>query len=252
MFYWIPNDKFPRFREAVQSIADIYVGICDVYAADMLIVIGRNRSFLADTHFRESFRSSVQNAQESSILWRVHTLAWAATHALNIPGDFVECGVLRGFSSAVLCKYLDFAKISKTFFLYDTFAGLPPETSTEHERNIWNPAYNDDPEELCSRVRQTFSPYPNVKIVRGIVPASFQQAAPDSIAYLHIDMNSVQAELLALEHLFDRVSPGGLIVLDDFGWQCNLEQAQTQVEFMKQRGYSILELPTGQGMVIKR
>jgi predicted O-methyltransferase YrrM len=87
--------------------------------------------------------------------------------------------------------------------------------------------------------------------VRGIVPDSFQTAVPEKIAFLHVDMNSATAELLALEHLFDRVSPGGMIVFDDFGWSCNVNQMKAELAFMNQRGHHILELPTGQGVVIK-
>jgi hypothetical protein len=218
----------------------------------MLIAIGKNHSFLSDSRFEQSFKSTVEQEHESSLIWRLHVLVWAATHALHIPGDFVECGVARGFSSAVLCKYLDFSKVAKTFYLYDTFAGLPPETSTELERENWNHLYAcPDTQILLDKVRQTFQPFSNVKIIRGVVPASFKEMCPQKIAYLHIDMNSVQAEKLALEHLFDRVSPGGLIVLDDFGWVCNRQQMQMHCAFMAERDHRILELPTGQGLVIK-
>jgi O-methyltransferase len=83
------------------------------------------------------------------------------------------------------------------------------------------------------------------------VPDSFAEASPKKIAFLHIDMNSEKAEMLALEHLFERVTPGGIIVFDDFGWTCNVNQMTSELAFMKQRGHHVLELPTGQGIVIK-
>ena len=43
---------------------------------------------------------------------------------LPIKGSIVECGVFRGFMSAVITEVLDFAKCDKTFYLYDSFAGL--------------------------------------------------------------------------------------------------------------------------------
>ena len=64
-------------------------------------------------------------------------------------------------------------------------------------------------------------------------------------------MNSVMAEMLALEHLFDRVSPGGFIVFDDFGWTTNAKQMSAELAYMNERGHQVLELPTGQGVVIK-
>ncbi len=251
MFYVLPINKRKKFEEALKVIEDIYGP--SFIATDMLITFGKSYSFLNDEHFTQAFNSTQTNDQENSLIWRLNTLAWAAKHALYIPGDFVECGVLRGFSSSVLCKLLDFASVPKEFYLYDTFSGLPVETSTHQEREAWNPEYTKtDPKDLVKEVKEVFSPYPNVKVIQGIVPNSFQESCPEKIAYLHIDMNSVQAEILALEHLFDLVSPGGMIILDDFGWVCNIEQATAEIEFMKQRDYSILELPTGQGMIIKR
>jgi O-methyltransferase len=69
---------------------------------------------------------------------------------------------------------------------------------------------------------------------------------------MHIDMNNAAAELGALEQLFDRVSPGGMIVFDDYGWTGYRDQKQAADTFMRDRGLSVLELPTGQGLVVKR
>ncbi|HTW95865.1 MAG TPA: TylF/MycF/NovP-related O-methyltransferase [Tepidisphaeraceae bacterium] len=250
MFYWLDDEKAAKLRTALDTLREIYPN--RVYAADMIIAMGKSLGFLSEPQFRKSFFSTVRSEQEKSLAWRVHVLAWAAGQAMNVPGDFVECGVFQGFCSAVLCKYLDFARVQRTYFLYDTFSGLPEETSTEQERETWNRAYRElDMSNLEQRVRDTFSAYPNVRIVPGVVPQSFEIACPDKIAFLHIDMNSAKAEILALEHLFDRVSPGGFIVFDDYGWIGNKPQAEAEAAFLKERGHSILELPTGQGVVMK-
>ena len=64
-------------------------------------------------------------------------------------------------------------------------------------------------------------------------------------------MNSVQAEILALDHLFDKVTPGGFNVFDDFGLTCCAEQMAAELAYMNERGHHVLELPTGQALVIK-
>lgn len=197
------------------------------------------------------FNSSVSTPQEDSLVWRLHTLTWAAKNALHIEGDFVECGVLKGFSSQVIFKYLDFKNVPKKAYLYDTFQGIfPEETSTQKEREKWDYSRFDS-ETLYSEVCETFSIYPNVEIIRGVVPASFSISVPEKISFLHIDMNSTKAEIFALEALFEKVSPGGYILLDDFGWDISQNQAIAELEFMRDRGHSILELPTGQGLIIK-
>jgi hypothetical protein len=83
------------------------------------------------------------------------------------------------------------------------------------------------------------------------VPDSFSEALPERIAFLHLDMNSSNSEIAALDILFDRVSPGGAIVFDDYGWLSYQAQQHAEDAFMAERGHRILELPTGQGLVIK-
>ena len=78
------------------------------------------------------------------------------------------------------------------------------------------------------------------------------QTCPQEIAFLHLDMNVEQAEIGALDALFDKVVPAGFIVLDDFGRSRLPALCVEETAWMKKRGYEVLELPTGQGLVIKR
>lgn len=248
MFYGIPQGREEDFKRVLETISDIYKGA--YYCNDMLICLWRNLSFRLDHKFMSSFCDFAKDEQQQSLLWRLHTLTWAAKNALNVDGDFVECGVFKGFCSEVVFKYLDFQDLPRKAYLYDTFSGLPEKTSTKEERLTWDYTMYD-PDELYNEVLKKFSQYKNVKIVRGVVPDTFEKEVPEKIAFLHIDMNSAEAEELALEHLFHKVSPGGFIVFDDFGWMCNANQTKAELEFMNKRGHHVLELPTGQGIVIK-
>lgn len=251
MFYGIPVEKQEDLRRILTELQALYPA--GFHAQDMLVTLWKHLSFRSDDKFAESFMAEAHSDQEKSLLWRLHTLTWAGRMALTVEGDFVECGVYRGFCSAVVCRYLDFAGLSRRFYLYDTFSGLPVETSTEDERARWNPAYAEhDPDALYAEACNRFAAYDNVEIVRGVVPDSFEDASPEQIAFLHIDMNSAEAERLALESLFDRVVTGGVIVLDDFGWVINADQTRAERAFFDAHNLPILEIPTGQGLVIKR
>ena len=83
------------------------------------------------------------------------------------------------------------------------------------------------------------------------LPESFAGGIPENVAFVHIDMNSVSGEIGALEGLFDRMSPGGIIILDDYGWHGYRAQQQAEQSWFAARGKRVLELPTGQGMVIR-
>jgi len=87
---------------------------------------------------------------------------------------------------------------------------------------------------------------------KGFLPEALDGAMPEHIGLLHIDLNAPRAEIAVLERLFDRVLPGGVIVFDDYGWKMFHKQKEAEDDFMRRKGYEILELPTGQGLVAKR
>src|SRR5690242_16987751 len=101
MFYgdFSDKDKLVSFRLALETIKETFFSI---YAADNLIAIEKSVGFFKDKRFKECFEKYALTTQEKSLGWRIHTLLWATRHCLEISGDFVECGVLKGFSSAVI------------------------------------------------------------------------------------------------------------------------------------------------------
>jgi O-methyltransferase len=230
------------------SLANFNSCFNKVYAADNLITFNRNLTFTLDPDFSESFKKNVVTKQEGSLKWRLHTLCWAASHSLEIAGDFVECGVYLGFSMSVVAEYLNFSSIKKKMYLYDTYQGIPEEYNSEKRSNR---VYDQKPD-MYEQVMKKFQQYKNILPIKGTVPDSFDIKCPKKIAFLHIDMNSSKSEIAALEHLFDRVTKGGIIIFDDFGWMGYDKQTNAEIEWLKKRNHKILELPTGQGMVIKK
>lgn len=229
------------FMDGVQKTLDsLHVG--GVFTGDNLITFGRNLGFLDDERFMTAWRAHARTEIEEAVIWRTHVLCWAGSQALNRPGDLVECGCYKGTSARILYDYLDLASSEKRLFLYDLF---------EHAEGMAHHAMPEHSATLYDTVRARFSAFANVQVTQGEVPRSLEGSAPETIAFLHIDMNNVAAEVGALELLFDRVAPGGAIVFDDYGWNSYRPQKDAEDEFLAARGYRVLELPTGQGLVIK-
>lgn len=251
MFYGdFSKGKKEVFQKALASFKTMFGR---VYAQDNLIALQKSVGFLQDEEFSKAFYQYAQTQQEKSLAWRLHTLTWAAKICQDIPGDFVECGVYHGFSFAVITSYLGFENIDKNLYLYDTYEGIPEEYNSENRSNsVYQQQISNDQDAIYNNVKNKFAKYENVKIVRGIVPDSFEQACPEKIAFLHIDMNSAKSEIAALEVLFDKVTSKGMIIFDDYGWSGYVKQKIAEDEFMKKRDHSILELPTGQGLLIKK
>lgn len=233
-----------------------------VFWGDRMLTLDKAAGFFDEEGFKRSYEairgSHVYDSYNSphTIAWRLHTLVWAARSAIAHEGDLVECGVFKGDMSWVIATMLGDQIADRTFYLYDSFEGFSPALSSAGDfpsdpdfLAMANEVYRDPA--IYEAVVKKFAGMPHVKIIRGFVPDTFKIGIPERIAFLHIDLNSPAAEIAALEHLFDRVVSGGYIVFDDYGWKPFKKQRDAENRFMADRGHFILELPTGQGLVIK-
>jgi len=143
---------------------------------------------------------------------------------------------------------VDFAGWDKHWWLFDTFEGVPAD-QMDAGRSITAASYGLP--FTFEEVRERFSAYGNITVTKGRVPEIFTQACPDRIAFIHIDLNNAAAEIGALEALYARLSPGGVIVFDDFCWSASAAQFQAEMDWFRARGLTVFPLPTGRGLFVK-
>ena len=212
------------------------------YFGDNLLTWSRNISLRGDLGFMSAYEGNIQNPSDAAIAWRRYILACAGYHCVQLAGDFVECGVYRGTGIKTLVDYLGGKSFPKHFYGYDTFDYNPV------------PGHEFEGQEagLYESVRQRFDGYPQVHLIRGLIPDSFEDACPNKISYLHIDLNNAESEIATLGALFDRVVPGGIIILDDYEWAGYRPQKIAEDSWLERRKHHVFPLPTGQGLVIKR
>lgn len=88
----------------------------------------------------------------------------------------------------------------------------------------------------------------------GYIPEIFNSGEnPDSVSWLHIDLNSAIPTKEALELFYDRVEQGGVILFDDYGWKGYTETKNVVDEFFREHKSGIhFPLPTGQSVYFKR
>ncbi|NBQ38357.1 MAG: class I SAM-dependent methyltransferase [Alphaproteobacteria bacterium] len=213
-----------------------------VFAGDNLITFGKNLSFRFDKPFMRALEAHAHDGVEKSIIWRTAILVWAARNGLRRDGDFVECGCYRGTSARIICDTIDINNTNKAFYLYDMFDYR--EGSPHAKMPGMCP-------ELYDEVCQKFASIKRASVIKGEVPDILNSVSPDRISFLHIDMNNAASEIGALNRLFERVTPGGMIVLDDYGYLPYRAQRDAERQWFAERGYDVMELPKGQGLVIK-
>lgn len=229
----------------------------DVYEYDGL-QSKHNHDFMEEPCFKKAYgRGCKASGQDYKWYWRVHIGLWAASTAVKLGGDFVECGVNRGFLSSAIMELLDWDKLNHTFYLLDTFSGLDEKYVSKNEKDngilernkksIDTGFYTTE----ISSVISNFSQWKNIKIVQGVIPETLNEIKSNSIAFLHIDLNCSIPEVESLNYLWPRIIVGGVVLLDDYAYFGYQSQKEAMDEWSKLNNVTIASLPTGQGLIIK-
>ncbi len=227
------------------------------FQADGLMSTGHNLEFMEDLRFKEAWEYSLSENKNNwggsvpDIRWRAHIACWAATNALKLNADYVECGVHTGLLSHTICHYLDFNSVASKFWLFDTFEGIPLPSVDEKERKLvenYNSKYYFD---CFSQVKESFSIYNNVHLVKGLIPESFRNVDITKVGYLSIDLNNADPEIATLDFFWDKLVKGAIVVLDDYGGTTHYIQKKAIDKFCLDHCIMPVTLPTGQGLLIK-
>lgn len=221
------------------------------YAQDGLYTV-HCADFLKDERFQIAYTAGEATGSwnGSAIHWRAYFACWLAERSCHLGGDLIECGVNRGGIASAIVSYIGKQIEGKRFYLLDTYKGIPISALSERESahdQTFETAYTDS----LQSVLKTFSPFPEVVVIPGLVPETFSQVESDQFCFVHIDMNNARSEIAAAEYLWPKLVAGGFMLLDDYAWQINIDQRLAFDQFARDRGMSVLTLPTGQGLLMK-
>jgi hypothetical protein len=230
----------------------------DVFEFDGLTSV-HNHDFMIDPVYQAAYQRGVQAAKghDYQWYWRIHISLWAASTAIKLPGDFVECGVNRGFLSSAIMQKHDWDTQDRLFYLLDTYQGIDEKYLTKleieggvSERNrtdILTGFYTKNLQE----VEANFAEWNNKRIVVGSIPDTLPEIKSDKIAFLHIDLNCTEPEVAAIEYLWDKLVIGAVVVLDDYAFNGFYPQKIGMDNWAAAHKVAIASLPTGQGLIIK-
>jgi len=152
----------------------------------------------------------------------------------SIEGDIVECGVWRGGS--IMASILALQNKNKTdvkIWLYDTFEGMSEPTKEdvdylerdgnkllkEHNESkesssVWAIAFL---EEVKSNISSLGYDIDKVSFIKGKVEETIPNNLPEKISLLRLDTDWYESTKHELEHLFPKLSRGGVLIIDDYG-----------------------------------
>lgn len=179
----------------------------------------------------------------------------------RIEGDIVECGVWRGGSMQAIARVLAArGETTRELHLFDTFEGMPPPTPVDvkvggasaaellrthaRDHHIWAIA---DLEDVREGMRRTGYPADRIHYHPGRVEDTLPEAAPERIALLRLDTDWYASTRHELQHLYDRLVSGGVLIIDDYDyWQGSRRAVD---EFIAATGARLLLAPMGSGRI---
>ncbi len=172
----------------------------------------------------------------------------------GIPGSIVECGVWRGGSMmAAALALLQCGATDRDLFLFDTFEGMTKPSALDisysndpahvefarlkktDDRAAWCDASLED---VRNNLLATGYNSERLHFVKGKVEETIPDLAPEKIALLRLDTDWYESTRHELLHLYPRLSPGGVLIIDDYGHWLGARKATD--EYFSQNNIHIL------------
>jgi O-methyltransferase len=151
----------------------------------------------------------------------------------NVPGDLMETGVWRGGAAILMRAVLKaYGDTDRKVWLADSFQGLPKPDAQAYPADRYDIFWRF-PQLAVSleTVKANFTAYGLLDEQVRFLPGWFRDTLPaaplDALAVLRLDGDMYESTIVALRSLYHRVSPGGFVIIDDYGYIPACRQAVT-------------------------
>jgi|HubBroStandDraft_6_1064221.scaffolds.fasta_scaffold188773_1 O-methyltransferase len=154
---------------------------------------------------------------------RLDNIEWCIRDVLerNVAGDFIETGVWRGGSAIFMRAMLQIYGVkNRVVWAADSFEGMPVP---ENESDGWDMSAIEQLQVSLDEVKGNFSRFglldDQVKFLKGWFKNTLPTAPIARLAILRMDGDLYNSTMDALTNLYDKMSPGGYVIVDDYkGW----------------------------------
>jgi hypothetical protein len=167
----------------------------------------------------------------------------------SIPGDVIETGVWRGGATIFMRGILKALGVrDRRVWVADSFEGLPvpdgerfPLEAKAHAGPFMTKVCNHLAVSI-DEVQRNFDAYglldDQVRFLKGWFSETLPSAPIERLALMRLDGDLYDSTRDALVNLYDRLSPGGYVIVDDYGEDSWTYCRRAVDEFRTQRGIS--------------
>ncbi len=137
---------------------------------------------------------------------------------MNVPGDYIEAGVWRGgaiiFMRALMKAYgIEQRKIIAA----DSFSGIPQNQVFRHDPvDNWVDRWEASLDEVNGNIARFGLLDDRIEMLSGLFSDSLPSLSGRSFALIRLDSDAHDSVMASLEHLYPALSPGGIIIVDDW------------------------------------
>jgi len=230
----IPRNSFGRYR-----LAEVVAGLI----APNCLLSEYGRRWIKDRDFIRSMEAfeGWGNRRALDRKWMLRELLKVVR---PLEGDTAECGTWRGGSSWLICKAIQGS--GKQHHAFDSFQGLSaPEPRDGTHFKAGELAVTE--EDFRARLKE----FDTLKTYAGWIPSRFADVQDRTFSFVHVDVDLYQPTRDSIEFFYPRLVKGGVLLLDDYGFEICPGARQAADEFFAGKPEPVLEIPTGQGLVIK-
>ncbi len=202
----------------------------------------------ADADFQQVYRSVKRHTLVD--MWRCYELWSLLAELTDVPGSVLEVGVWRGGSGALMASRIASLGIADLVFLCDTWLGV---VKTGPIDTYYRDGKHDDTsrktvEALLADLRLT-----NVRLLEGTFPEDTgPEIADRTLRLCHIDVDVYQSASDVLDWAWPRLSSGGVVVFDDYGFPACPGVTRFVDEQRDREDRLVLHNLNGHGVVVKR
>ena len=176
----------------------------------------------------------------------------------NIPGDFAECGCWKGLSTYLTCHYIKEFGGGRNFHIFDSFEGGLSDKN-EQDKNL---RYELTEEQIKKEklhfssteehLHHALKDHDNYTLYKGWIPERFEEVSDKTYAFVNIDVDLYAPTKDSIDFFFPRLSPGGVLVCDDYNMSLFPGAKQAIDEFLENnRVSSFYEIPLGGCIITK-
>lgn len=183
------------------------------------------------------------DGQNTDRRWMVHQLLRLVA---DVPGDTAECGVYQGAGSFLILKANAVAGQNRHHYMFDSFEGL--SNPGAEDGTYWR---EGDLAASDAALGRRLSDCVEYSVMKGWIPKRFAEVAERRFAFVHIDVDLYQPTRDSLDFFYPRMSEGGIVVVDDYGFSTCPGATRAADEVLTGKTEQMIALPDGGGFLIK-